>query len=89
MIDHLQLLVHVAGQAMQHVGEADGGDGRRVEGKWRKQVDPMQLGLEAGEPLPRAVETLPVRIEQHEALELYRRGTIEQKPGSDARLEML
>src|SRR5262245_40302640 len=89
MVDRAQLLVHAAGQAMEHIGESDRSDGRGAKLKRRKQIDLMQLRLETGELLRPAVETIAIGVEQDKALQLWRRGAIEQQPRADPRLQMI
>jgi hypothetical protein len=89
MVDRFQLLVHAAGQAMEHISETDRGDGRGAKRKRHKQIDLVQLRLEAGEPRSRAVESIAVGVEQDEALQLWRRGALEQQTRAHARLQMI
>src|SRR5262245_48529595 len=81
--------MHAAGEAMEHVSESDRSDGRRAKRKRRKQIDLVQFRLEAHEPLRRAVETIAIGVEQDEALQLWRRGVIEQQTRADPRLQMI
>lgn len=69
MIERGELFVHASRQAMQHVGEPDRIERREARRDRRQEIRLSERRREALEPLRGTVETIPVDIEQDEAVE--------------------
>ena len=74
---------------MQHIGKADGSEGRHVELDRSEQVRLVERRVEAREPASGAIETMAIDVDQGEAVEAQRRGPVEEEAGADTGLEMI
>ena len=80
MVDRRKFLAHAAGQTMQHIGKADGREGRHVELDRGEQVRLVERRVETREPAPRTIETMAIDVDQGEAVEARGAARSRKKP---------